>query len=61
MEDFAWQAGYGAFTVSASQKDTVHAYIKNQEKHHHVRTFKEEYLALLKAHEIEYDERYMWD
>ena len=59
--DFAWQAGYGAFTVSASQKDTVYAYVENQEKHHRVRTFKEEYIALLHAHEIEYDERYMWD
>ncbi len=61
LEDFAWQAGYGAFTVSASQKDVVYAYIENQEHHHRVRTFKEEYLALLKAHEVEYDERYMWD
>ncbi len=61
LEDFAWQAGYGAFTVSASQKDVVYAYIENQEHHHCVRTFKEEYLALLKAHEVEYDERYMWD
>ena len=61
MGDFAWQAGYGAFTVSASQKDVVYAYVENQEKHHQVRTFKEEYLALLKAHDVEYDERYMWD
>ncbi len=59
--DFAWQAGYGAFTVSASQKDTVQAYVENQEAHHHVRSFKEECLALLKAHDIEYDERYIWD
>ena len=59
--DFAWQAGYGAFTVSASQKDVVYAYVENQARHHYVRTFKEEYLALLHAHEVEYDERYMWD
>jgi putative transposase len=61
LGEFAWQAGYGAFTVSASQKDTVQAYVENQEKHHEARTFKEEYVALLKAHKVEYDERYMWD
>ncbi len=61
LADFAWQAGYGAFTVSASQKKRVHEYIQNQESRHRVRTFKEEYIALLKAHEIEYDERYIWD
>ena len=61
LADFAWQAGYGAFTVSASQKQRVYRYIDNQAKHHAKHSFKVEYLALLEAHEIEYDERYIWD
>ncbi len=59
-KDFAWQEGYGAFTVSASKKDTVINYIKNQKEHHEGRSFKEEFLLLLNQHEIEYDERYLW-
>ena len=61
LSDFAWQAGYGAFTVSASQKDTVSDYIQTQEARHAKYSFKSEYLAMLKAHEVEYDERYIWD
>ena len=59
--EFHWQAGYGAFTVSQSQADRVKAYIAGQEEHHRRVPFKEEFLALLKKHEIEYDERYIWD
>lgn len=58
---FGWQVGYGAFSVSASQKEHVRAYIENQEAHHRRRTFKEEYLEFLLANEIEFDERYVWD
>jgi putative transposase len=58
---FAWQTGYGAFTVSASQVGKVREYIENQEEHHRVRTYQEEFLAFLKAHGIEYDERYVWE
>ncbi len=58
---FAWQAGYGAFTVSASQVGKVREYVEGQEEHHRVRTFQEEFLAFLKAHGIEYDERYLWE
>ena len=61
LSDFAWQVGYGAFTVSASQKGRVYAYVENQERHHAVRSFKSEYIAMLKAHEVEYDEKYIWD
>ena len=61
MQAFAWQEGYGAFTVSQSQVETVSAYIHNQVEHHHGRSFKEEFVELLKAHDIEYDERYLWD
>ncbi|MCF6284203.1 MAG: IS200/IS605 family transposase [Candidatus Hydrogenedentes bacterium] len=60
-DNFAWQSGYGAFTVSASQKNSVSKYIENQEEHHKTMTFKEEFIGLLKKHGIEYDERYIWD
>jgi len=58
---FAWQEKYGAFSVSFSQLDTITSYIKNQQEHHRTRSFQEEFLALLKKHRIEYDERYLWD
>ena len=52
---FAWQAGYGAFSVSASQVPEVRKYILTQEEHHGKRTFREEFMELLKRHGIEYD------
>jgi len=58
---FAWQAGYGAFAVSESQREIVHAYIAGQEEHHRQKTFQEEYQALLERHRLAYDERYVWD
>jgi REP element-mobilizing transposase RayT len=58
---FGWQEKYGAFSVSASQLDKIVEYIKGQAKHHRKMSFKEEFLALLKKHKIEYDERYLWD
>jgi putative transposase len=58
---FAWQEEYGAFSVSVSQLDKTIEYIKGQEKHHRKMMFQEEFLALLKKHRIEYDERYLWD
>ncbi len=60
-ERFGWQTGYGAFTVSQSQVGTVRRYIQRQEEHHRQSSFKEELIALLEKHEIEYDERYLWD
>ena len=60
MEGFGWQDGYGAFTVSASNVPSVVAYIQGQREHHRTKTFQEEYLALLKRHDIEFDERYIW-
>jgi putative transposase len=57
---FQWQDGYGAFTVSASLLETVKKYIVRQEEHHRKKTFKEEYLELLKLSGVEYDERYLW-
>jgi len=58
---FAWQDGYAAFTVSESQQARVAGYIRGQEQHHRATSFKDELLALLKRHRIEYDERYLWD
>ncbi len=58
---FAWQTGYGAFSVSSSQKQIVLDYIANQEEHHRRVSFKEEFVAFLKKHEIEYDEKYLWE
>jgi REP element-mobilizing transposase RayT len=57
---FAWQAGYGAFSVSESQILTVIHYIETQEQHHRKMTFQDELIALLKKHNIEFDERYLW-
>jgi REP element-mobilizing transposase RayT len=61
MGQFAWQTGYGAFAVSYSNLDDVKRYIAHQEDHHRVRTFQDEFRALLQRHNIEYDERYVWD
>jgi putative transposase len=58
---FNWQEGFGAFSYSKSQIDSVIKYILNQEEHHRKVTFKEEYLEFLKKFEIEYDERYLFE
>jgi putative transposase len=57
---FAWQTGYGAFSVSESNVPVVSRYIATQEEHHKKVTFQEEYVAFLKKNKIEYDERYIW-
>lgn len=54
-----WQEGYGAFTYSIKDKDVLIEYVKNQEEHHSKRSFKDEYLELLKEHQIEFDEKYL--
>ena len=59
--DFAWQAGYGAFSVSPSQIGTVKKYIANQSEHHKKRDFKEEFLIMLKKAGVDYDSRYIFD
>lgn len=59
--NFSWQSGYGAFSVSHSQLDKVINYIINQKEHHRKRTFKEEYIELLKKYEIEYNEKYLFE
>jgi putative transposase len=61
LRNFAWQQGYGAFSVSISQvQETVH-YIEQQVEHHRTRTFQEEYLAFLEKHGTHFDEKYLWD
>jgi len=59
--DFAWQEGYGAFSVSASSVPRVAEYVRGQEKHHQRRSFEEEFVALLRKHGIAYDPAHLWD
>jgi REP element-mobilizing transposase RayT len=54
-----WQEGYGAFTYSIDTKEKLISYIKNQEEHHKIKTFLEEYIELLQEHSIEFDEKYL--
>ncbi len=60
-ERFEWQAGYGAFTVSQSQVPTVRQYVQRQDEHHQKRSFKDEFLAILKRHNIDYDLKYVFE
>jgi putative transposase len=57
---FGWQAGYSAFSYDRTAIKNVIRYIDNQKEHHGVTTFKDEYLGLLKEHNIDYDERYIF-
>lgn len=59
MRDLSWQRGYGAFTVSQSNVVGVQGYIAGQEEHHKRVSFRDEFIQLLKANGIEYDERYL--
>ena len=61
LKNFYWQDGYGAFSVNPAQIDIVCNYILNQKEHHKKKTFKKEYLGLLKKYKLEYDERYVWE
>jgi putative transposase len=58
--DFYWQKGYGAFTVSMSQVPLVSAYIANQERHHAKRSFRDEFVEMLRVNEIDFDEKFLW-
>lgn len=55
----AWQVGYGSFTYSFGNKDKLIEYVKNQEMHHHKKTFREELIELLNEHQVEFDEKYL--
>ena len=57
---FAWQEGYGAFSIGVSQVKPTIAYIRSQPEHHRRMTFQDEFRKFLKKHGIEYDERYVW-
>jgi REP element-mobilizing transposase RayT len=57
---FAWQGGYGAFSVSQSMAEKVGRYIDEQEEHHRTMSFEQEYRGLLRKHGIEFEERYLW-
>ena len=59
--EFSWQEGYGAFSVSSSNTDSVIQYIKNQEKHHRKFSFEEEFRAILQRHGLEQDVRHLPD
>jgi REP element-mobilizing transposase RayT len=59
-EKFGWQDGFGAFSYSKSHVPNVIRYIQNQEAHHRKQTFRDEYIAFLKAFEIDFDERYIF-
>jgi REP element-mobilizing transposase RayT len=60
-QSFYWQNGYSAFSVSPSNVEQVKKYIENQEQHHQTVSFQDEFRELLRRHEIEWDERYVWD
>jgi putative transposase len=60
-KEFAWQAGYGVFSVSQSSVPAVTKYIATQDEHHRKRSFQEEFVAFLKKNNVAYDERYIWD
>jgi REP element-mobilizing transposase RayT len=61
LRDFHWQAGYAAFSVSQSNAPQVKAYIANQEQHHRKISFQNEVRLLLARHQLDFDERYIWD
>ena len=59
--DFQWQGGYADFSVSPSNLEAVKRYIEDQEEHHRKLNFQDELRALLRKHNVEWDERYVWD
>jgi putative transposase len=61
IPSFAWQTGYGAFTVSESGSAAVREYIAHQQEHHKARSFQDEFMAFLKKNGITVNEKYLWD
>jgi len=61
LRDFAWQNGYGIFSIGSSQIEGVRNYIAGQEEHHQKVSFQDEFRQFLRRYEIEFDERYVWD
>jgi hypothetical protein len=60
-DDFGWQSGYGAFSVSQSVRDSVLSYVAKQEIHHRTISFQDEFRVLLNKHGVRFEERYVWD
>ena len=58
---FYWQRGYGMFSVSPKDRDEAERYVRNQEEHHRKLTFQDEYRAMLRHYDVDYDEQYVWD
>jgi putative transposase len=61
LRQFAWQGGYGMFSIGFSQIHAVRRYIENQEEHHRKTSFQDEFRLLFKKYEVDFDERYVWD
>jgi REP element-mobilizing transposase RayT len=61
LRDFAWQGGYGIFSIGFSQVDVVRNYIATQEAHHRRLSFQDEFRELLKRYAVEFDEQFLWD
>ena len=61
IENFYWQRGYGAFSIGQSQVPAVSRYIRDQKEHHKVQTYEDEFRALCRKYDVEFDERYCWD
>jgi REP element-mobilizing transposase RayT len=59
--EFAWQSGYGIFSIGYSQIEDVRGYIAGQEQHHRKLAFQDELRRLLKRYEVSFDEAYVWD
>ena len=59
LSNFAWQEGYGAFTVSPTARQAVRTYVANQEEHHRKKTFREEFIEMLEMAGVEYDPKYL--
>lgn len=60
LRTFAWQDGYGAFTIGQSQVEALQKYIAGQKERHKKFSFEQEFVALLKKYNVQYDERYIW-
>lgn len=61
VSKFAWQNGYGAFSISQPHVEAMRKYIARQEEHHRKKTFQREFRAFLKQYDVEFDERFVWD
>ena len=61
LDNFHWQGGYGVFSTVEDRIPELRLYIATQEEHHRTESFKDEFRRLLKEHNAEYDERYVWD